>query len=436
MTTPATTPERPSAPQPPRRSWSFYLTDLGLALENLRAQKARTLLTALGIIFGVGAVIGMLAIASGARQQSLQFIEQLGVHNLLVESHPATSQQELQERRRISPGLTERDVRILEANVAGLALISPRRELHPARLLPRPAGQMPEVYGVRPAYAEIHHLHVDQGRFFDEIDDQASTAVCVLGESAKIGLLGYGPAVGKYVKVNDTWLRVIGVLGTRGGNQAPAGSGAADHDWNNAIYIPLNTFQYRFWDNSFNLKDPLDGVDISLRPTADSTTAAAVTTAILNSTHHNAADFSVIVPADLLAQQQRTQQIFTLVMVAIAGISLLVGGIGIMNIVLAAVMERTHEIGVRRATGARQGDITRQFLMESVLISVGGGILGIGFGYLLSWLIARGAGWSTIVTGSSIVVAFGVSVAVGVIFGIYPARKAARINPIEALRHD
>lgn len=434
MTTPATAPSRPQAPPATRRTWSFYLTDFGLALENLRAQKARTLLTALGIIFGVGAVIGMLAIASGARQQSLQFIENLGVHNLLVESHPAASQQELQQRRRISPGLTERDMRILQANIGGLNLISPRRELHPARLLPKPTGQMPELYGVTTDYAQIHHLHVDQGHFFDGVDDAASNAVCVLGESAKIGLLGYGAAIGKYIKVNDTWLRVIGVLGPRGGSHSPAGGN--ERDWNNAIYIPFNTFQYRFWDNSFNLKDPLDGIDLSLTPRTDSSTSAAVATAILNSTHHDAADFSVIVPADLLAQQQRTQQIFTLVMVAIAGISLLVGGIGIMNIVLAAVMERTHEIGVRRAIGARQGDITRQFLMESVLISVGGGLLGIGFGYLLSWLIARGAGWSTIVTGTSIVVAFGVSVAVGVIFGIYPARKAARINPIEALRHD
>jgi putative ABC transport system permease protein len=159
-------------------------------------------------------------------------------------------------------------------------------------------------------------------------------------------------------------------------------------------------------------------------------------TAILNSTHHNVPDFNVVIPADLLAQQQRTQTIFTYVMVAIAAISLLVGGIGIMNIVLATVMERTREIGVRRATGARRNDIVRQFLAESVLISVGGGILGIVFGYFLSWLIARTAEWKTIVTPSSIIIAFGVSVAVGMIFGIYPAVKASRIDPIEALRYE
>src|SRR5258708_5001947 len=173
-----------------------------------------------------------------------------------------------------------------------------------------------------------------------------------------------------------------------------------------------------------------------LKPGADSIETAKVVTAILNSTHHNIQDFNVVIPADLLAQQQRTQTIFTYVMVAIAAISLLVGGIGIMNIVLATVMERTREIGVRRATGARRNDIVRQFLTESVLISVGGGMLGIAFGYFLSWLIARTAEWKTIVTSSSIAIAFGVSAAVGGISGIYPAVKASRIDPIEALRYE
>jgi len=232
--------------------------------------------------------------------------------------------------------------------------------------------------------------------------------------------------------VNDTWLQVIGVLGEQ---VAPGGSGAAQ-DVNNIIYIPLNTFQYRFFDNSFNLKDDLDGVDLRLKEGADSVAVAKVVTAILNSTHHNAEDFNVIVPADLLAQQQRTQRIFTLVMVAIAGISLLVGGIGIMNIVLATVLERTREIGIRRAIGARRNDILRQFLVESVMISFSGGMLGIIFGYALSWTIAWAANWKTIVTTSSILVAFGVSVAVGVVFGIYPARKASRVDPIEALRYE
>jgi putative ABC transport system permease protein len=294
---------------------------------------------------------------------------------------------------------------------------------------------MPELYGVRPSYAVIHNLQPLEGRFFDEQQDAASDAVCVLGEAAKVNLLGYEPAVGKSVKVNDTWLQVVGVLTAR----AMAGSRSAGgqmEDLNNRVYVPLNTFQYRYWDQSSFMKDELDGIDLRLKPGADSVAVAKIVTAVLNSTHNNTEDFSVTIPAALLAQQKRTQTIFTYVMVAIAAISLLVGGIGIMNIVLSTVLERTREIGVRRATGARRRDIVRQFLTESVLISVGGGILGVGFGFFLSWLIASAASWRTIVTTSSVLVAFGVSVAVGVVFGIYPAMKAARIDPIEALRYE
>ena len=414
----------------------IFTTDIGQAFANLRAQKTRTLLTALGIVFGVGSVIGMLAIGSGAREESLRFIEQLGVRNILIDSRPATSQEEYQQRRRSSPGLSDRDVRILNANIEALDLMSARRILHPARVLPKPAHDVPELYGVRPSYALIHSLHITEGRFFDNADDAASAPICVLGESSKVDILGYGPALGKFVKVNDTWLEVVGVLSEQimaGSQNAPSGG---MQDPNNIIYIPFNTFQYRFWDQSRDMKDDLDGIDMRLRLNADSVEVAKVVTSVLNSTHHNVQDFSVTIPAALLAQQQRTQTIFTYVMVAIAAISLLVGGIGIMNIVLATVLERTREIGIRRSIGARRFDIVRQFLIESVLISVAGGLLGIGFGFFLAWLIARTAEWKTIVTTASVVIAFGVSVAVGVLFGIYPAVKASKINPIDALRYE
>jgi len=410
-------------------------SDIGQAFSNLRAQKTRTLLTALGIVFGVGSVIGMLAIGSGAKEESLRFIELLGVRNILVDARQATSQEEFMQRRRSSPGLSDRDVRILRANIEGIETLSARRTLHPGRVLPKPSPTVPDLYGVEPSYGVIHSLHLAEGRFFDESDDAASATVCVLGEGAKVNILGYGPAVGKYIKLNDTWLEVVGVLN----EQLMAGaqsSGGTMLDVNNIVYIPLNTFQYRFWDQSANMKDGLDGIDLRMRAEADSIETAKVVTAVLNSTHHNVQDFTVTIPAALLAQQQRTQTIFTYVMVAIAAISLLVGGIGIMNIVLATVLERTREIGIRRSIGARRFDIVRQFLTESVLISVGGGLMGIGFGFFLAWLIARTAEWKTIVTTASVVIAFGVSVAVGVIFGIYPAVKASRINPIDALRYE
>src|SRR5262245_30801128 len=410
-------------------------SDILQALANLRAQKTRTLLTALGIVFGVGSVIGMLAIGSGAKEESLRFIEQLGVRNILIDSRQATSQEELQQRRRSSQGLTRRDVRILEANIEALETLSDRKTMHPGRVLPKPSRDIPELYGVRSAYAIIHSLRMAEGKLFYETDDASSATVCVLGESAKVNLLGYGPAVGKFVKVNDTWLEVVGVLN----EQLMAGaqsSGGSMQDINNIVYVPLNTMQYRYWDQSSQMKDELDGIEMRLRAEADSVEVAKVVVAVLNQTHHNTQDFTVTIPAALLAQQQRTQTIFTYVMVAIAAISLLVGGIGILNIVLATVMERTREICIRREVGARRFDIVRQFLTESVLISMGGGLLGIAFGFFLAWLIARTAEWKTIVTSASVIIAFGVSVAVGMLFGIYPAVKASRINPIDALRYE
>jgi putative ABC transport system permease protein len=413
----------------------ILISDVVQAVQNLQAQKTRTFLTALGIVFGVGSVIGMLAIGAGAREESLSFIEQLGVRNVLVDSRQALTQDEFLQRRRSSPGLSERDVRILEANIESMEILSPRRTMRPARLVPKPGHDMPDVYSVRPSYAVIHNFSTVEGSFFNEQHEATAASVCVLGQGAKIDIFGYDPAVGKTVKINDVWLEVVGVLGETLKTTGQSRGGRMEN-LNNVIYVPFNTFQYRFWDQSRNLKDDIEGVDLRLKPGTDSIEVAKVVTAILNSTHNNTQDFTVTIPAALLAQQQRTQTIFTYVMVAIAAISLLVGGIGIMNIVLATVLERTREIGVRRAVGATRLDIVRQFLTESVLISIGGAILGIGFGFFLAWLISRTAEWKTIITTISVVIAFGVSVAVGIIFGIYPAFKASRINPIEALRYE
>ena len=292
-------PVKPEAKEQARRPGFTilrYFADLALAADNLRAQKTRTFLTALGIVFGVGSVIGMLAIGAGAREESLRFIEQLGVRNVLIDSRPATSREELQQRRRASPGLTDRDVRILQANIEGLELFSARQTMHPAMVLPKPSGDLPELYGVRPSYEAIHNLHVAEGRFFNAREDTSSAAVCVLGETAKINLLGYGSAVGKFVKVNDTWLEVVGVLG----EQITSGSqniGAQMQDLNNIVFIPLNTFQYRYWDVTSFMKDDLDGVDLRLKEGVDSVQVAKVAAAILNSTHHNIQDFTVTIPA-------------------------------------------------------------------------------------------------------------------------------------------
>jgi len=417
------------------RTVAQWLPDLLFGFENLASHKLRSLLTMLGMIFGVAAVVAMLSIGAGAQQKVMAFIEQLGVRNLIVEAKEAHNYQELQKVRKNSPGLTLSDYEIIRKNVSDIHDGSPRKRFTPAKILPKPQQDLPIVYGVEPSYLEIGHLRVTEGRFFDVTDNAASAPVCVLGAAAKDSLFGASPGIGEYIKLNEQWCHVIGIVAPQMAPQSEV-SGVRTEDMNNLIYAPLNSVRYRLEDSQSWMKDEIDGMYLHLASTDTSTTDAEVVRGILNSSHHNAGDFSVIVPAELLAQQKRTEQLFNTVMVAIASISLLVGGIGIMNIMLAAILERTREIGVRRAVGARRSDIVRQFVIEAVLISFAGGLLGVVTGFAMSQLIALLAGWSTIVTVSSILLAFVVSISVGLIFGTYPAVKAARLDPVEAIRYE
>jgi putative ABC transport system permease protein len=414
---------------------SGILPEIYMGLSSLLVHKLRSMLTMLGMIFGVGAVVAMLSITAGAQKDMLASIDLLGVNNILIEAKEAVDRNELQARRQISPGLTFRDFRAISENVPGLAALTPRKRFKPLKVLPKTTQESPLLIGVEPSYLEIQNLKIIEGRFFTDQENRDSAPVCVLGESAKVNLLGYDPAVGKFVKINDTWLQVIGVLAP----QATADTdveGIEVINQNNLVISPLNTVMRRFEDNNSYLKDEIDGIYIKVKEGTDPIETADVVRAILNSTHKDAGDFTPVVPAGLLAQRQRFQAIFQIVMLSIAGISLLVGGIGIMNIMLATVLERTREIGIRRAIGARQADIIRQFLTEAVLISILGGTLGIVFGVGLSWIIGAAAGYSTVVTTVSIAVAFGVSVGIGVLFGAYPAMQAAKLDPIEAIRYE
>jgi putative ABC transport system permease protein len=409
------------------------IPELLMGLSSLLAHKLRSLLTMLGMIFGVGAVVAMLSITAGAQKEMMSFIDQLGVNNIIVEAREAVDRNELQTNRAISPGLTFRDFRAISENVQGLVAITPRKRFKPQKVLPKTNQEMPQLIGVYPNFVEINSLKLVGGRFFTEEENKSSAPVCVLGESTKVNLLGFDDAIGKYVKINDVWLQVIGVLTPQATSDTDM-EGAINR--NNLVIAPLNTVMRRFEDNTSYLKDEIDGIYMKVGPNVDSIETSSVVRAILTATHKDAGDFTVIVPAGLLEERRRTQFIFNIVMICIAGISLLVGGIGIMNIMLATVLERTREIGIRRAIGARQADIVRQFLTEAVLISIVGGLIGIAFGFSLSRIIASAAGWSTVVTGSSIGVAFGVSVFIGLLFGIYPAVQAARLDPIEAIRYE
>jgi len=412
-----------------------YLPDFRLGLDNLLIHKLRSLLTMLGMIFGVAAVVSMLSIGAGAQQKVMAFIEQLGVHNLIVEAKEAANDPALQKARSISPGLTFEDFRVILQDVSGLDQASPRKSFTPTKLIPKPQQDSPIVYGVAPSYQRIAGFRVIEGRFINDQDNDGAAPVCVLGSAAKFSLFGSSEAIGQYVKVNDQWFHVVGIVAPQLAAQSDV-AGVPTQDSNNLIYAPVNSVVMRLEDSMSYMKDEIDGIYLRLGSAASAPTVAEIVRGILNSSHHNAGDFSLIVPAELLAEQRRTERLFNTVMVAIASISLLVGGIGIMNIMLASILERTREIGVRRAVGARQMDIVRQFVIEAILISFAGGVLGIFFGFGMSRLIALLAGWSTIVTASSILLAFLVSISVGLVFGIYPAVKAARLNPVEAIRYE
>jgi putative ABC transport system permease protein len=412
-----------------------FLPELYMGLSSLMVHKLRSLLTMMGMIFGVGAVVSMLSITAGAQKEMISFIELLGVNNIIIEAKESVDRNELQTRRAISPGLTFRDYRAIVENVQGIQESTPRKRFKPTKVLPKTTQDPPVLIGVLPNFREINSLKMVEGRFFNDEDNLTSAPVCVLGESTKVNLLGYERAVGKYIKINNTWLQVIGVM-EHAATADTEVEGVEVLNRNNMAIAPLNTVLRRFEDSNSYLKDEIDGIYLKVKTGVDSVETSKVVGAILAATHKDAGDWVPVVPAGLLEEKRRTQFIFEVVMICIAGISLLVGGIGIMNIMLATVLERTREIGIRRAIGARQSDIVRQFLTEAVLISIVGGLIGVGFGFSLSKVIAAAAGWSTVVTWSSIAVAFGVSVFIGLLFGIYPAVQAAKLDPIEAIRYE
>src|SRR5437867_5580869 len=423
------------APAPDRRALyghEQWIPDLRLGLQNLLLHRLRSLLTMLGMIFGVAAVVSMLSIGAGARQKVMALIEQMGVRNLIVEAKETTEWQAHQKIRKISPGLTLQDFRIIRDDVGDILASTPRKRFSPSKTIPKSQQDSPLVYGVNPQYAEVSGLHLIQGRFFSQEEESRADAVCILGTAAKSSLFGAANPIDQYVKLNEQWFRVIGVASPQLSSKSEI-AGVPTQDLNNIVYMPLNAAILRLEDNYSMFRDEIDGIYLHLRENVEVPHVAQVVRAILDSTHHAAGDFSVIVPSELLAEQKRTERLFNAVMVAIASISLLVGGIGIMNIMLASILERTREIGVRRAVGARQFDIIRQFVVEATMISFVGGSFGIVFGFMMSRLIAWLAGWSTIVTISSIVLAFVVSITVGLIFAIYPAMNAARVAPVEAI---
>ncbi|HEX2062112.1 MAG TPA: ABC transporter permease [Thermoanaerobaculia bacterium] len=405
------------------------------ALANLGRHKLRTSLTMLGMVFGVGAVIAMLSIGAGAEKKAMEAIGRLGLRNVIVRAKEVKPE-DRQELRKKSLGVSLRDGEAISEAVPNIELVLPRVEVKPYKIMAPGAKTKAKVFGTSSRYREVANVALAEGRFFDARDEYDHAQVCVIGQEVRRDLFGYGAVLGKQLKVNDVWLEVIGVLASEPAGSAPNAGEAAAGASSTAkeIWMPVSTAMRKF--DRDPLDAPVDELLVTVKEGVSTRRTAQVIEPLLQRLHGGADDYEVVIPEALLEQSRQTQRIFNIVMGSIAGISLLVGGIGIMNIMLASVLERTREIGVRRAIGATRKDIKSQFVVESFAISLLGGIAGIIIGIVLARVVAAYAGWPTVITFWSLLLSTGVSISVGLVSGIYPAARAAELNPVEALRYE
>ncbi|MFN2313367.1 MAG: ABC transporter permease [Bacteroidales bacterium] len=450
-----------------------YGHDIRIAVESILANKLKSILTALGIIFGVAAVISMLAIGKGAQQEILDQIKMVGVNNILispiVQDKSSESQEGEMQLNKFSRGLTLLDVEAIRSTRPAVKRISPEISFNSTIVL---SGMRytAKLVGVSNDYFELYNLPLSQGVFFNDYQEEHGIQVCLIGANIRAKFFSQVDPIGQYLKFDNVWLKVIGVLDKT--NVSLTGfEEQGVNVYNDNVYIPIKTMLMRYQNralvntklaseatsmqifgggghrarivvNSSNATtsetnyNQLDKIVVQVQETEQLTPTTEVLSRMMLRRHSGVRDFEITVPELLLKQQQRTKDIFNIVLGAIASISLIVGGIGIMNIMFASVMERIKEIGTRMAIGAKKMDIVVQFLSEAVLISVTGGFIGVFLGIILSVAIHEIAGITTIISLFSVVIAFGVSAAVGVIFGYSPAKRASERDPIESLRYE
>jgi putative ABC transport system permease protein len=402
------------------------------AVAELRRRKLRTGLTLLGMIFGVAAIVAMLAVGEGSKREALRLVAELGLDNVLVESKAIEAEQ-LKEIRVRSLGLSAADARAALAVVPGAQSVAMKKEIKVEQLVFGEQVVSGRAFAVSPEYAQHSGLTLAAGRWLAPADGATLAPVCVLGARLARTLFGAAPAVGQRVKLNHVWLQVIGVLADRTPSKAEFEGVKLGLD-DERLFVPWETGRARF---SFKrIEDELDGISVRLDGKVAPDSAARVLQALISQRHGGADDTNLIVPMGLYRQNQQTQRIFTIVMSSIAAVSLLVGGIGIMNIMLANVLERRREVGLKRALGARRRDVVEQFLAEALVIAVSGALLGMVLGAVAAYSIAALAGWSVAWSPLSLLVAVLLCVAVGLAFGVFPARQAAALDPIAALRSD
>ncbi|MBL9117722.1 MAG: ABC transporter permease [Verrucomicrobiaceae bacterium] len=419
---------------------------MAMGLKSIWLHRLRSFLTALGVVFGVASVVAMLAIGEGASHEAQEQIRKLGSQNIILQSvKPSDSSGATNETRSmiLEYGITTRDIQQIKQTVPGISIVVPSRQIADVAW----AGQKKEdsqIIGALPIYPQMRNRTLLQGRFFTDLEIEDRAAVCVLNEALASKLFPLNTPTGKAVRVQRHYYKVIGVIEDESSfSPGDTGKSSASNDSSAQLYIPFSTLMdqygetfFRYRSGSFEAeKVEFHEAVIRVGDIKEVETRAEAVRHILER-NHKKNDWRMVVPVELLRQAERTKQIFSIVLGSIAAISLIVGGIGIMNIMLASVTERTREIGIRRALGARQVDIVLQFLIETVLLSGVGGILGVVLGLGIPVAVSHFAGVTTVIKPWAPILAFSVSVITGIAFGIYPARRAASMNPVEALRHE
>jgi len=448
-----------------------YLQILTISLEAVFANKLRSILTALGIIFGVAAVIAMMAIGNGAQKEILDQIKLVGVNNIVIlpvkmnDKNNASSDDEeetssAEVRKKYSPGLTLKDAENIAKSIPTVKQVSPEI-VYSVMAVSNGKKTSADLTGVDNGFFDLFNLSLQKGMLFSDIQAAKGDPVCVIGPTVVAKLFPDENPLGKQLKCGSVWLKVIGVLEGVKTDKKAKSMGVSDY--NSKVFTPIKTVLLRYKDRSLvnqasfgggqmfrmgNMsmyisndgsevgEHQLDKIVVQVKETKDLAATNKVIEQILIRRHQGVNDFEIKIPELLLKQEQKTKDIFNIVLGAIAGISLIVGGIGIMNIMLASVMERIREIGVRRAIGATRKDIIFQFLAEATFISISGGLLGIMLGVIMARVISMSTDILTIVSFGSIAISFGVAATVGIVFGWLPARKAAEQDPVESLRHD
>jgi putative ABC transport system permease protein len=404
-----------------------------VAVYGLRDHKFRSFLTMLGIIFGTASVIAMISIGEGAKRQAMAKYQDLGVSNIIIRDKDFTDTELEQVRTKFSQGLSLGDTKAISEIVPGVKGVAPQSEAKLDAMYEDKSSKA-TVIGVTPEVTNILNYRMDKGIFINTDHYDRQLKVCVLGANIARELFSYEDPIGRNIKLGDQWFEVAGVLKTKALFTETVGELAA-RDLNNDVYIPLSTFGKRIPKSNVLLSE-LKQATVKLESSERLIESADIIKSILTRRHFNNDDFSIIIPYELMEQEKRESRIYNLLLASIAAISLIVGGIGIMNIMLASVLERTQEIGIRRAVGGRRSDIMGQFVTEAMAMSITGGLIGVFLGIVLSLGIGLLTEVKTFLTLYSIFIAFSFSVIVGITFGYLPAKRAADLKPIESIRHE